>query len=89
MDLWVVDLVVEENKSASVKGKLGNTNRQPQRPAEIGVGDRQMLNLGDQRSSELGDQRRSELGDHRFEISGESTSVSLEFGENLISPSLN
>ena len=75
-----MDLAVKENKSASVKGKLGDTNRQPQRPAEIGVGDRQMLNLGDQ--------RRSELGDHRFEISGESTSVSLEFGENLISPSL-
>ena len=32
-------LVVEENKSASVKGKLGDTNRQPQRPVEIGVED--------------------------------------------------
>ena len=50
-------LVVEENKSASMKGKLGDTNRQPQRPMEIKVGDliweirvgnRQRLNLGDQ-----------------------------------------
>ena len=32
-------LVVEENKSASVKGKLGNTNQQPQKLVEIEVGD--------------------------------------------------
>ena len=61
--------------------KIDNHRDQWRSELEIGVGDRQMLNLGDQ--------WRSELGDHRFEISGESNSVSLEFGENLISPSLN
>ena len=35
MDLWVKALVVEANKSASVKGKLGNIDRQPQRLAKI------------------------------------------------------
>ena len=49
-------LVVEENKSTSTKGKLGDTDQQPQRSMEIGVkeliweirvGDRQRLNLGD------------------------------------------
>ena len=53
--------------------KIDNHRDQWRSELEIGVGDRQMLNLGD----------------HRFEISGESTFVSLEFGENLISPSLN
>ena len=64
-------LVVEENKLASVKGKLGNTNRQPQKPVEIKVGDLIWeIGVGDQQRLNLGDQRRSELGDHRFEISG-------------------
>ena len=82
-------LVVKENKSTSMKGKLGDTNRQPQRPVEIRVGDLIWeIGVGDWQMLNLGDQRRSDLGDHRFEISGESTSVSLEFGENLISPSL-
>ena len=83
-------LVVEENKSASMKGKLGNINRQPQRPMGIRVGDLIWeIKVGNRQRLNLGDQRRSELGDHSFEISGGSTSVSLEFGENLISPSLN
>ena len=32
-------LVVEKNKSASTKDKLGDTDRQPQRSVEIGVKD--------------------------------------------------
>ena len=85
MDLWVVALVVKENKSTSTKGKLGDTDRQPQRSMEIKVKDLIWeIRVGDQQMLNLGDQRRSELGDHRFEI----TSISLEFGENLISPSL-
>ena len=72
-----------------MKGKLSDTDRQPQRSMEIevkdliweiGAGDRQRLNLGDQ--------QRSKLGDHRFEISGGFASFSLEFGENLINPFL-
>ena len=39
MDLWVVALVVEANKLALMEGKLGDTDRQPQRSAEIEVGD--------------------------------------------------
>ena len=39
MDLWVVALVVEANKLALTEGKLGDTDRQPQRSAEIEVGD--------------------------------------------------
>jgi len=39
VDLWVVALVVKENKSTSAKGKLGDTNQQPQRLVEIGVRD--------------------------------------------------
>ena len=38
MDLWVKALVVEVNKSASVEGKLGDMDRQPQRSAKIEVG---------------------------------------------------
>ena len=71
MDLWVVALVVKENKSTSAKGKLGDTNRQPQRSVEIRVKDLIWeIGVGDQQRLNLGDQRRSELGDHRFEISG-------------------
>ena len=32
-------LVVKENKSTSAKGKLGDTDQQPQRSVEIGVKD--------------------------------------------------
>ena len=39
MDLWVKALVVEANKSASMEGKLGDIDRQPQRSAKIEAGD--------------------------------------------------
>ena len=82
-------LVVEKNKSASAKGKLGDTNQQQQRLVEIGVKDLIWeIRVGDRQRLNLGDQWRSKLGDHRFEISGGSASFSLEFGENLINPSL-
>ena len=82
-------LVVKENKSTSTKGKLGDTDRQPQRSMEIKVKDLIWeIRVGDRQRLNLGDQQRSKLGDHRFEISGGSASFSLEFKENLISPSL-
>ena len=82
-------LVVEENKLALAKSKLGNTDRQPQRSMEIRVKDLIWeIEVGDRQRLNLGDQWRSELRDHRFGISGGFASFSLEFGENLISPSL-
>ena len=82
-------LVVEENKSASAKGKLGDPYQQPQRSKEIKVGDLIWeIGVGDRQRLNLGGQQRLELGDQRLKISGGSASLSLEFGKNLISPSL-